>query len=112
VSDESSIKTDVLDLIINFLMEHEKQLDQMMERLERLIETLTKRSDNARRTRPIEEHTEPPSNSFTLNINNPGSFEKMRTLKIEWGDEKETIADVRTYKDENIRHVERPLGTE
>jgi hypothetical protein len=97
MSDEYSTKTktDVLDLIINFLMEHEKQLDQMMERLESLIEILTKGSDEVKRTQAIEEHMESPSKSFKLNINNPGSFERMRALKIEWGDEKGTTADVR-----------------
>jgi len=97
VSDEYSTKTktDVLDLIINFLMEHEKQLDQMMERLESLIQILTKGSNEDKRTQAIERHQEPPSKSFTLNINNPGSFDRMRTLKIEWGDEKGTTADVR-----------------
>lgn len=97
MSDEYSTKTktDVLDLIINFLMEHEKQLDQMMERLENLIKILTKGSNEAIQTQSIEEHHEPPSKSFTLSINNPGSFDRIRNLKIEWGDEKGTTADVR-----------------
>jgi len=98
VSDEYSTKTktDVLDLIINFLMEHEKQLDKMMERLESLIQILNKGSNEAKLTKTIERQQETPSKSFTLNINNPGSFDRMRTVKIVWGDEKGTAADVHT----------------
>jgi len=34
-------KLDVLDLVINILKEHEKNLDRLLERLEMLIETFS-----------------------------------------------------------------------
>jgi hypothetical protein len=40
MTDEPTLrtKTDVLDLVISFMMEHEKQMDQMLERIERVAD--------------------------------------------------------------------------
>jgi len=107
LSDEPSIrtKTDVLDLIISFLMEHERRMDQTLQRLEGIVETLS------RGARPIGQPLAPrhprlgQPDAFTLTINNPNDFEDMRSLKIEWGEKRET-----GNEDGVVRKIERPVG--
>ena len=86
MTDEPSTKTktDVLDLIISFLMEHEQQLDQTLQRLEKLVERLSERSDRLDPEPPRRTSPRPQPGAFTLTISNPGSFEEMKSLKIEW----------------------------
>ena len=86
MKDETSIKTqvDVLDLIISFLMSHEKRMDQIIQRLERLVETASRRDyyledEQTHRVPPRQQKT------FTLTIANPVGFNEMKSLKVEWG---------------------------
>lgn len=86
MTDEPSIKTktDILDLMISFLVEHEKQMDEMLQRLEGIVEKLSVKG------RRIEGGpASPPSGerpgSFTVSVTNPGNFEHIRSLSIEWG---------------------------
>ena len=46
MTDEPTLrtKTYVLDLVISFMMEHEKQMDQMLERIERIVPLLLRKS--------------------------------------------------------------------
>ena len=105
MSDEPPMKTktDVLDLIIGFLMEHEKQLDSIVERLETLTEKPRNRlqidepqkSDAVTITQP---------DSLTLTINNPDGARKIKSVKIELEEAKadtdQTSAKVRAMLDE------------
>jgi hypothetical protein len=43
-------KTDVLDFVISFIVEHEKRMDHMTERLERITENLGRRKYAVRKT--------------------------------------------------------------
>lgn len=76
-------KTDVLDLIIDFLMEHEKKMDHLILRLETLLEELTK-NGSIHRSRP--DHTgNAQTPAFKLTISNPDDF-KEKSLEIGWGE--------------------------
>lgn len=81
----SDSKTDVLDLIINFLMDHEKQMDHMIQRLETLLKELTK-NGKCREPVSIPDHTKNAQTpAFTFTISNPDNF-KEKSLEIEWGE--------------------------
>jgi hypothetical protein len=84
MSDEPSqkTKTEVLDLIISFIMDHEKRMDQIVERMERLSER-TYRSSKRIATQTIRApHDE--ADIFTLTISNPDDYDKIKAVKIEW----------------------------
>lgn len=96
MTDEPSFKTktDVLDLIISFLMEHEKQMDQMLHRVERMAETLARR-DLYTEQAPVRNNPAVlQPHAFTLTINNPESFRELKSLRIEWGSKHGDAADV------------------
>jgi hypothetical protein len=105
MSDEPPMKTktDVLDLIIGFLMEHEKQLDSIVERLETLTEKPGNRLqiDEPQKADAI---TIAQPDSLTLTINNPDGARKIKSVKIELEEAKadtdQTSAKVRAMLDE------------
>ena len=84
MSDEPSqkTKTDVLDLIISFIREHEKRMDEIVERMEKL----TERAHRGRNRIATETVNAPYSQAdvFTLTINNPDDYDKIKSVKIEW----------------------------
>lgn len=82
---ETSVKTktDVIDLIICFLMDHEKYMDRMMQRLEKLVETLSKEGYGFEHNQAHRVPTRPQLDAFTLTITNPDDFD-VKSLKIEW----------------------------
>ena len=105
MSDEPPMKTktDVLDLIIGFLMEHEKQLDSIVERLE----TLTEKPGNRLQideSQKADATTIAQPDSLTLTINNPDGARKIKSVKIELEEAKadtdQTSAKVRAMLDE------------
>lgn len=84
MSDEPSqkTKTDVLDLIISFIREHEKRMDEIVERMERLSER-EYRSRNRIATETVKTpHSK--ADVFTLTIRNPDDYDKIKAVKIEW----------------------------
>lgn len=86
MTDDPTLKTraDVLDLIISFIMEHEKQMDRMIKRLERVVERLfrnNRRMENSLTRKELDAYG--PA-VFTLTVNNPERYEKIRSIKIEW----------------------------
>jgi adenylate cyclase class IV len=86
MTDEPTLrtKTDVLDLVISFLMDHEKQMDQMLERIERVADKLSqKRGYTKHQSAPIET-TEYQADKFTITIDNPENYGPMRSIKIDW----------------------------
>lgn len=103
-------KTDVLDLVISFLMEHEKQMDQTTRRLEMIVETLSKRGRGIEYppTPRYTEETRP--DSFTITINNPNSFEELRSLKIEWGPKGGDRVDAEMDANRIVRETEHAIG--
>lgn len=105
MSDEPPMKTktDVLDLIIGFLMEHEKQLDSIVERLE----TLTEKPGNRLQMDELQKAdatTIAQPDSLTVTINNPDGARKIKSVKIELEEAKadtdQTSAKVRAMLDE------------
>lgn len=84
MTDEASqgTKTDVLDLIISFIMEHEKRMDEIVDRLERLSKRMSRSSNLANPRRPRESRYD--SDIFTLTISNPEDYDKIRSVKIDW----------------------------
>ncbi|HUS78478.1 MAG TPA: hypothetical protein VM050_07445 [Patescibacteria group bacterium] len=85
VSDKSSLKTktDVLDLIIGFIMEHEKRMDEIVERLEKLSDRMS-REDRRRDTKVTMEPNLRKPRVFSLSINNPEGYEKIKSIRIDW----------------------------
>ena len=78
-------KTDVIDLVIGFLVDYEKRMDEITERLDRIAEKMgrvEKRPRGTTMTRDIKD-----SNVFTISINNPEKYDKIRSIKIEWENE-------------------------
>lgn len=84
MSDEPSqkTKTDVLDLIISFIREHEKRMDDIVERMERLSER-AHRSRNRIATKTVKTPYS-KTDVFTLTISNPDDYDKIKAVKIEW----------------------------
>jgi hypothetical protein len=86
MTDEPNLrtKTDVLDLVISFMMDHEKQMDQMLERIEKVTDKL---SNNGARINPLSapvETMEYRSGKFTIAIDNPENYGPMKSIKIDW----------------------------
>ena len=90
-------KTDVLDLIISFLMDHEKRMDQITRRLETLIDKKSKIGNNLEQDQ-AHHLTRPQANAFTITITNPVNFKEMKSLTIEW----ETKQEDHAYTDRSI----------
>jgi hypothetical protein len=70
-------------------MEHEKQMNQILLRLESLAETNSNRKFSSNHTLSSNNPTGFQSNAFTLTFTNPDTFEEVKSLKIEWGEKAE-----------------------
>ncbi len=96
MADESSLqtKTDILDLVISFVMEHEKRMDEIVERLEQLSARMARMSIRGRQPDSFDSILRKPD-VFTLTINNPEGYDKIKGIKIEWEDaEKEFTPEI------------------
>lgn len=80
-------KTDILDLVISFLAEHEKQMDQMIRRLERTAEAQSRRSQDSAYAPETGHSTEVKPNSFTITINAPNDLKHLKRVTIEWNED-------------------------
>jgi uncharacterized coiled-coil protein SlyX len=79
-------KTDVLDFVISFIVEHEKRMDQMTERLERITEKIGKRRYAVRKAEsPVKTDSHEPG-TFTISIKNPEGFDPIKSIRIDWKD--------------------------
>jgi uncharacterized coiled-coil protein SlyX len=79
-------KTDVLDFIISFIVEHEKRMDHMTERLEKITEKFGKRRYSVRKAEsPVKINNSEPG-TFTISIHNPEDFEPIKSIRIDWND--------------------------
>jgi len=89
MTDESSLqtKTDILDLVISFVMEHEKRMDEIVERLEHLSARMARMSIRERQPDSFDSILRKPD-VFTLTINNPEGYDNIKGIKIEWEDAK------------------------
>ena len=77
-------KTDVLDFVISFIVEHEKRMDHMTERLEKITEKFGKRRYSVRKAEsPVKIDNSEPG-TFTISIRNPDNFEPIKSIKIDW----------------------------
>ena len=79
-------KTDVLDFVISFIVEHEKRMDQMTDRLERITEKLGKRRYAVRKTESPVKVDNPEPGTFTISIHNPEGFDPIKSVTINWKD--------------------------
>jgi hypothetical protein len=96
MTDESSLqtKTDILDLVISFVMEHEKRMDEIVERLEHLSARMARMSIRGRQPDSFDSILRKPD-VFTLTINNPEGYDNIKGIKIEWEDaEKEYTPEI------------------
>jgi hypothetical protein len=96
MADESSLqtKTDILDLVISFVMEHEKRMDEIVERLEQLSARMARMSIRGKQPDSFDSILRKPD-VFTLTINNPEGYDKIKGIKIEWEDaEKEYTPEI------------------
>ena len=86
MSDEPTLKTraDILDLVIGFIVEHEKRMSEMVEKLERIADKLAKSSQRTDGAKNVWEIRREDSNLFTLSINNPEGYENIKSVKVEW----------------------------
>lgn len=86
MTDESGLKakTDVLDFVISFIVEHEKRMDQMVERMERAAERLARDGGPKIVTQKESEAEIPRNGVFTLTISNPEDYEKLKSIRIDW----------------------------
>ena len=85
MAEEPSIRTkmDVLDLIIGFLIEHEKQMDQMVQQFERVMEAQSRRKATVHVPETLHPAETRP-NSITLTINVPKMGDHIKSIKIDW----------------------------
>ena len=93
MTDEPNLrtKTDVLDLVISFMMDHEKQMDQMIERIERIADKLSKNRGYAKHQSTPIETTEYQADKFTITIDNPENYGPMRSIKIDWDNPQQDV---------------------
>jgi len=82
-------KTDVLDLIISFIIEHEKEMDSIVTRLEKVVERLAE--DERLKIPELEElqDMEPQPETFSLTINKPKNFPSIKSINIDWEEGRE-----------------------
>lgn len=112
VTDEPSIKTkaDVLDLIISFLMEHEKHMDQTLQRIERIADILLRNARYSENLPAPDQQGGTQPHTFTLSITNPENFKELRSLKIEWGPTREDTDEADSEAHVTISGLERAIG--
>lgn len=112
MTDEPSLntKTDVLDLIISFLMEHEKQMDQTLQRIERITETMSMSAHHSERAPKPNQPIWLQPHAFTLTITNPDRFKELKSLKIEWEAKRGDDDDINPDADMIVRKFERSIG--
>jgi predicted Zn-ribbon and HTH transcriptional regulator len=86
MTDEPTLrtKTDVLDLVISFLMDHEKQMDQMLERIERIADRLSSKGTRINPLSADVETTGYQPDKFTITIDNPENYGSIKSIKIDW----------------------------
>lgn len=109
MAEEPSIRTkmDVLDLIIGFLMEHEKQMDQMVQQLERVMEAQSRRGTVYAPEAPHQAETRP--NSIMLTINTPRIGDHIKSIKIDWESGQPEIINASLERKMRIRSVNRTI---
>ncbi len=84
MSDEPTLrtKTDVLDLVIGFIVEHEKRMDEMIARMEHMVEKMSRSLQYVGAAQTIPSKRQP--DSFTLTISNPENYDKIKSIMVEW----------------------------
>jgi hypothetical protein len=83
MTDEPTLrtKTDVLDLVISFMVEHEKQMDQMLERIERVADKLSSKRTRVNPLSAAVETTGYRPDKLTITIDNAENY---GSIKIDW----------------------------
>jgi hypothetical protein len=83
MTDEPTLrtKTDVLDLVISFMVEHEKQMDQMLERIERVADKLSSKRTRVNPLSAAVETTGYRPDKLTITIDNTENY---GSIKIDW----------------------------
>jgi uncharacterized coiled-coil protein SlyX len=79
-------KTDILDFVISFIVEHEKRMDHMTERLEKVTEKFGKRRYSVKKTESPVKIDNSERGTFTISIHNPEDFEPIKSIRIDWND--------------------------
>ncbi len=86
MTDEPTLrtKTDVLDLVISFMVEHEKQMDQMLERIERVADKLSRKGTRDYPLSATVETTGYRADKLTITIDNAENYGPIKSIKIDW----------------------------
>lgn len=77
-------KTDVFDLVISFLMEHEKQMATMLDRIEKITERLAHQQGYSVIPSSIADIEGIPPSKLTIAIDNPEGYGPIKSIKIDW----------------------------
>ena len=83
-------KTDIMDLLISFFIEHEKQMDIIIERLERILEKANKNGYQFAKTLSPLNISPSEYGKFTFAIENPEDLKKIKSIKIDWVSEEKS----------------------
>ncbi len=102
-------KTDVLDFVISFIMEHEKRMDHITERLERITEKLGKRRYAVSKSKSPVKIENPAPGIFTISIHNPEEFEAIKSIRIDWKDKGKTFLPDEVEFDSILNDIEYTL---
>ena len=102
-------KTDILDFVISFIVEHEKRMDKITDRLEKITKTIGKKRHTVIKQKPPVKIENPNPGTFIISIRNPEGFEPIKSIKIEWDDNKKIFqSDYREF-DSILKDIEYTL---
>lgn len=112
MSDEPTLrtKTDVLDLVIGFIIEHEKRMDDMVARMESMVEKMSRGIQRAGAT--SKELPGRQSRSFTLTISNPENYDKIKSIMVEWETEQREFTPELSEIDAILDEIEHAFKTD
>ncbi len=102
-------KTDVLDFVISFIMEHEKRMDQITKRLEMITEKMGKRKYAVSKSESPVKIENPAPGIFTISIHNPEEFEAIKSIRIDWKDKGKTFLPDEVEFDSILNDIEYTL---
>ncbi|MGD2201518.1 MAG: hypothetical protein PVJ38_07805 [Candidatus Bathyarchaeota archaeon] len=101
-------KTDVLDFVISFIVDHEKRMDQHAEKLERIVDDISRKRYRVTKSRAAKDRPAQPG-VFSITVHNPEEFEKIRSIKVEWEESERRFYPERPDIDSVLRDIDYTL---
>jgi hypothetical protein len=86
MSDEISANTkyDVIDFVIQFLIDKEKNLDNLIQRLEKAVVNLSKTKEDQNGQIAENRAKKGQDENFKITLTNQGKVPEIKSIKIEW----------------------------